>query len=64
MEEKDHLLEIATVIYPQCIEIAQKTLFVGQSCEEKPQAIAAKMAIAYAMELMYQREQFKLDNGF
>jgi len=51
MEERDYILEIATAIYPQCIREAQQ------------KTAAAKMAIEYAVELLYQREEFKLDSG-
>ena len=49
---KEELREIATAIYPKCIETLQTVLMRGQSCgEETPQAAAAKMAIRYAAEL-------------
>lgn len=50
---KDKITEVATAIYPTCIETVNTVLMHGQSCGEKTSAIAAsKMAVRYAVALL------------
>ena len=52
--------EIATAIYPKCIETVEQILWRGKSCgEDTPQKAAAKMAVRYASELIYQLREYE-----
>lgn len=58
MVRDEQLLEIATAIYPKCIEAAT-SLYDKTGLKENPAPTAAKAAIRYADELLRQYSKFK-----